>query len=143
VSQLDLNEISVVASIGYAGNKVRGALVLIASTAAIETWLGAMGEPNHGADVCDTLGEFSNMLLGRLKGRLLSDGMPILLSTPTTATGSRLRLADPAGSHRQLVFEGPSWDLEVRIGATFEEGFALEGPENREVAAEAGEMMLF
>jgi CheY-specific phosphatase CheX len=143
ISQLDVNAQSVVASIGYAGDKIRGALVLIASRPAIESWLWALGEPNGGGDVCDTLGEFSNMLLGRLKGRLLSDGLPILLSTPTTAVGSGLRLARPAGAHVRLVFEGPNWDLEVLIGATFEEGFLFNEPAKREVAAEAGEMLLF
>jgi len=143
VSQLDVNAQSVVASIGYAGEKVRGALVLIASRSAVETWLWAIGEPNGGSDVCDTLGEFSNMLLGRLKGRLLAEGLPVLLSTPTTAAGSGLRMARPAGAHVRLVFDGPTWDLEVLISATFEEGFSFKEPAKREVAAEAGEMMLF
>jgi CheY-specific phosphatase CheX len=142
-SQFDLNEQSVVASIGYAGEKVRGALVLIASRSAIESWLVALGEPSAGADVCDTLGEFSNMLLGRLKGRLLAEGLPILLSTPTTAAGSGLRLARSAGSSALLSFAGPGWTLEVRIGATFEDGFAFTAPNNGEAVAEAGDMMLF
>lgn len=142
-SELDVNAESVVTSIGYAGDKVRGALVLIAVRAAIESWLRAIGEPNAGADICDTLGEFGNMLLGRLKGRLLSEGLPILLSTPTTAIGNGLRLARPAGSHVRLIFDGPNWDFAVLVGATFEEGFSFNEPAKRAVAAEAGEMMLF
>jgi CheY-specific phosphatase CheX len=142
-SELDLELPAVVASIGYAGAKFRGALVLIASTPAIESWLRALGEPSGSVDVCDTLGEFSNMLLGRLKGHLLQRGLPILLSTPTTAVGKNLRVARSLGPSALLSFTGPGWTLEVRIGATFEADFAFEAPERREAVAEAGDMMLF
>src|SRR5882762_1544326 len=59
------------AVIGYAGKGVRGALILIATEATVCAWMTAVGLPD--GDVADTLGEFSNMLLGRLKARLLRD----------------------------------------------------------------------
>jgi CheY-specific phosphatase CheX len=133
---------TIMAMIGFAGAKIRGALVLTASRSAVESWLAALGEPD-GTDVCDTLGEFSNMLLGRLKARLLPEGFPILLSTPTTASGGGLRLSTPVRPSAWLAFEGPSWRLDVRIDATFEEGFDLQAAEGREAAADAGEMLLF
>jgi hypothetical protein len=136
-------EVSVAAIIGYAGEKVRGALILVASRPAIESWLVALGSPDVNGDVCDTLGEFSNMLLGRLKGRLLPEGFPILLSTPTTAFGSGFTLARPAGPSKWLAFDGPGWRLGVRIDATFDDGFALQVRADREAAVEAGDMMLF
>jgi CheY-specific phosphatase CheX len=142
-TQLGADEPTVVASIGYAGDKVRGALVLVASAVAIESWLSAMGEQSRGADLCDTLGEFSNMLLGRLKGHLLADGLPILMSTPTTALGHALHLAYPAGLHERLNFDGPNWVLEVLIATTFEDGFVRKTPEQGQAVAEAGEMLLF
>jgi CheY-specific phosphatase CheX len=135
-------EASVAAIIGYAGEKVRGALILVASRPAIESWLLGLG-PGVNGDVCDTLGEFSNMLLGRLKGRLSPEGFPILLSTPTTAFGSGFTLARPAGPSRWLAFDGPGWRLGVRIDATFDDGFALQVREDRGPAAEAGDIMLF
>ena len=64
------HEASVLGVIGYVGDKVRGALVLVTSQSTIEAWHSAMGGLEN-ADVCDTLGEYSNMLLGHLKGRLL------------------------------------------------------------------------
>jgi CheY-specific phosphatase CheX len=135
---------SVMAVIGYAGDKVRGALVLTTRRPAIETWLAALGEAVENADVCDALGEFSNMLLGRLKGRLLPEGFPILLSTPTTALGGGLRLSNPVRPSVWLAFEGPpSWRLDVRLDATFEEGFALQPSDGRQGGAEAGDMLLF
>ena len=140
-AQLVSDDRSVVAVIGYAGEKVRGALVMVASRPVIEGWLAAMGESS--ADVCDTLGEFSNMLLGRLKGRLLPEGFPILLSTPTTAFGGSLRMSRPVRPSNWLTFAGAGWRLDLRVDATFEEGFALQAREARETPADAGDMMLF
>ena len=136
-------ESSFAAIIGYAGEKVRGALVLVALRPAIESWLVALGGIDMEGDVCDTLGEFSNMLLGRLKGRLLPDGFPILLSTPTTAFGAGFTLARPPGPSRWLKFDGPGWSFGVRIDAVFDEGFALSPRGDRGAVAEAGDMVLF
>lgn len=134
---------SVLAIIGYAGVKVRGALIMVASQPAVESWLVALGEPDTNGDVCDTLGEFSNMLLGRLKACLLPEGLPILLSTPTTASGIGLSLARAVTPSTWLTFDGPGWMLNVRIDGTFEDGFALQEQEDREDPAHAGDMMLF
>jgi CheY-specific phosphatase CheX len=134
---------AVPASIGYAGKKVRGALVMVASMAAIQSWLSALNGADAKGDVCDTLGEFSNMLLGRLKGRLLREGFPILLSTPTMAFGSGFTLARPVGPSTWLAFDGPGWVLRVRIDATFEDGFTLQAGKDREAPAEAGDLLLF
>ena len=142
-SQINLEEPSVMACIGYAGAKFRGALVLIASKRAVDIWLRAMGEPVIEVDICDTLGEFSNMLLGRLKGHLLQKGLPILLSTPTTAAGKNLRVARSLGPSSLLSFAGADWSVEVRVGATFEADFVFEMPAQSEAVAEAGELMLF
>jgi CheY-specific phosphatase CheX len=135
---------SCAAIIGYAGEKVRGALVMIAANTAIQSWLSVLeGTDAHGNPCCDALGEFSNMLLGRLKARLLPEGFPILLSTPTTAFGAGFTLAPSAGTSAWLSFDGPGWDFSVRIDATFDEGFALQDVADRETAAQAGEMLLF
>jgi CheY-specific phosphatase CheX len=134
---------SVIASIGYAGAKVRGALVMVASMAAVQSWLTALNGPDSAGDVCDTLGEFSNMLLGRLKGRLLREGFPILMSTPTMAFGSGFTLKRPVGPSTWLSFDGPGWLLGVRIDATFEDGFTLQAHKDREAPAEAGDLLLF
>jgi CheY-specific phosphatase CheX len=143
-SRADHAERSYVASIGFAGDKVRGSLVLITTKTAIESWLAAMGAPSsEEADVSDAVGEFSNMLLGRLKARLLGEGLAILLSTPTTTIGTELHVMRPAGGCAALTFDGPGWALEVRLTASFEEGFALVRPDPKDSAAEAGDMMFF
>jgi CheY-specific phosphatase CheX len=134
---------SCAAIIGYAGDKVRGALVMIAEKTAVQSWLSKLEGADPEGNQCDALGEFSNMLLGRLKARLLPEGFPILLSTPTTAFGAGFTLAPSVGPSAWLSFEGPGWEFHVRIDATFDEGFALQAVADREAAVEAGEMMLF
>jgi CheY-specific phosphatase CheX len=128
--------------IGYVGHKVRGALVLLASRAAVEHWHAAMGGLEK-PDVCDTLGEFANMILGNLKGRLLPEGFPILLSTPTTASAGELRLPPAVTPSAVVSFQGTGWRLDVRLDATFEEGFALQDQSERTIAANAGDVMIF
>jgi CheY-specific phosphatase CheX len=134
---------SIVAVIGYAGEKVRGALVLMATRSAVESWLAALGENVESTDVFDTVGEFSNMLLGRLKARLSPQGFPILLSTPTTASGDGLRLSKPPGASSWQAFEGSGWRLDVRIDATFEPGFVLQESRQETTAMDAGDTLLF
>ena len=75
------------ASIGYVGRGVKGVLILAATRAAAEAWTSAAGGMD--CDLVDAVGEFSNMLLGRLKGRLLREGIPI--SPRNTDDGHRRR----------------------------------------------------
>jgi hypothetical protein len=136
------DEKAVLGVIGYAGHKVRGALVLLTSRSAVEQWHARIGGLER-TDVCDTLGEFSNMLLGNLKGRLVREGFPILLSTPTTASAGELRLPPAVAPSRVFSFDGVAWRLDVRLDATFEDGFALREANERTWAAAAGEVVIF
>lgn len=133
-------EREVAASIGFTATKMRGVLMLKASEASITRWLDAMGMA--GGDLPDTLSEFSNMLLGRIKGRLLREGLPITLATPTATAGSGLRFSVPPGESVCRAFEGNDWSITVRMDATFEADFAID-PTAVEDAAEAGECILF
>ncbi len=122
------------------GNKVRGALILLARAETIESWNLSRGTGTP--DACDSLGEFSNMLLGALKSRLIKRGLPIFLSLPTTALVRQLRLAPSEGASRWLSFDGPSGELKVRVDAVFEDGFELaDQPE--QAPATAGDVLLF
>jgi CheY-specific phosphatase CheX len=114
------------AVIGYAGEGLRGALLLMVEEPAVHSWMDAVGVPD--GDVSDTLAEFSNMVLGRLKERLLPIGISIIATTPTAATGRGLRLSDNPGPTSWSAFDGNGWRLRVRLEARFAEGFQpLEG----------------
>jgi CheY-specific phosphatase CheX len=128
--------------IGYVSEGVRGALVLAATPSAVRAWRVAYDGDASG-DLCDTIGEFSNMLLGRLKTRLLPEGLSILLATPTTAIGLDLGFPPPGATSAWLEFQGQPGRVSVRLEALFDRNFVLQKPEVEEAVAEAGEMMLF
>ena len=141
-AQLTTSERSAAAIIGFAGEKVRGALILCASNTSIERWMAVLGAGP--GEENDTLGEFSNMLLGRLKGRLLAEGVTLLLSTPTTTSGSDLRLSPPLVQSGTQFFAGDDWSVMARLDATFDSGFSRgASSSSMEAAAEAGDAMLF
>jgi hypothetical protein len=83
------------------------------------------------------------MLLGRLKAKLLPEGLPILLSTPTTAIGLNLGLAASGAASKWFAFRGGRWKAAVRMHATFDEDFRLRQDTPEETPADAGDMMLF
>jgi CheY-specific phosphatase CheX len=134
---------SVAAMIGYVGHQMRGALVLLASVEVIRQWQAAVGGLDPGLDVSDTLCEFSNMLLGRLKSHLLAEGMPILMCTPTAAFGRGLSLAPGQGVSAQFAFECPGWDFRIRLNATFDSDFTWTHSAPYAPPAIAGDVMLF
>jgi CheY-specific phosphatase CheX len=134
-------EPSNLAVMGFVGEGVRGALIMSASEASVVAWLEAMGETS--GDCADVLGEFANMLLGRLKTRLIPVGLPVQVSTPTIASGN-LRLSIPPVLSKWLVLEGEAWQLRIRLDTTFEPHFALRELGSTEAApAQAGEAIFF
>jgi CheY-specific phosphatase CheX len=138
---------AVMAVIGYASDDVRGALLLLGSCCAV----AALEPPEMkhaplpGEDVLrDVLGEFSNMLLGRIKNRLEHHVLPALVSTPTTVYGADLELPAPRGGMSAWhSFTAQSEAIFVRFDATFEPGFVLaRAPRVGPVPAE-GEVVMF
>jgi CheY-specific phosphatase CheX len=129
------------AVIGFVGTGVRGALVMVALESAIRAWLDAVGE--SGSDPADAVGEFSNMLLGRLKSRLLGEGLTLQLATPATAIGTGLKLSNPPPQSAWVALESANWGVEIRIEAHFSRDFALESNARLSAPALAGEGILF
>jgi CheY-specific phosphatase CheX len=138
------DEKAVMAVIGYAGETLRGTLVLLTTKEKVRDWQPGFIEPNAPPEVIhDTVGEFANMLLGRLKRALLERGVSFFMTTPATASGTRLSLPSSHGGHSAWHrFEGSAGRIDVRIDSTFDKGFAFNTAP-REAAATAGDMMLF
>lgn len=129
------------AVLGFVGDGVRGSLVMVALESAVRTWLGAMGDAD--GDPADVLGEFANMLLGRLKTRLLPEGLPLQVSTPATASGKGIRLAGAPEHSEWVSLAGASWQAKVRLDMTFDASFTLRRGEGHEDPAQAGDAIFF
>jgi CheY-specific phosphatase CheX len=139
---------SVMAVIGFAAESVRGAVLLLTSRAVVDVLqpeeVRATGLPDD-VVLCDVLGEFANMLLGRIKNQLAKRSLAPFMATPTTFVGEDLALPAPKSGlsawHRFACAPG---DIFVRLDATFDSEFALApeveatGPQLSE-----GDMMLF
>jgi CheY-specific phosphatase CheX len=134
-------ELYCMSSIGYVGDGVRGVLVLAAPHTAAKAWTEAAGVAE--CDYTDTIGEFSNMLLGHLKMRLLGEGMVISLATPTTVSGASLRFSMPPGCSRWHFFDGPGWRFGARLDASFDSSFEVRAVDVTRQPAVAGETILF
>jgi CheY-specific phosphatase CheX len=145
VKPVTYNGITVTSTVGFAGENLRGALVISTSLAAVQRWQIHLGGGESSSETAsDIIGEFSNMLLGRLKYSLLLRGVTILLATPTTAMGEHMTLPPPPGCPSQwLRFDGEAGRVDVRLDISFaaDFAFALEAP--REAPAGAGDMMMF
>lgn len=133
------DEQSVVAVISYTGDAVSGAVTLVAPEWAVREWLQAIGVAD--CDVLDTVGEFSNMLLGRLKAKLLHEGVTVMAATPTTTPRNQIQLS--TGPARWSAFDGPGWQVALRLDAAFEPGFELSAASQAPEPADAGEAILF
>lgn len=138
----------VMAVIGYAGRSARGALLILTSRAVVAR---LVPEELRRCDVPaelamrDVLGEFANMLLGRVKNRLLARNMAPMLTTPTTVFGDGLQVPAPtSGMSAWHTFSGAAGELFVRFDATFQPDFALGDVHDGDQAPPAeGEMIAF
>ena len=122
---------SVMSVLGYGAESVRGSVVLLTSRHVVDVLrpaeLQASGLATEDVLLRDVLGEFANMLLGRVKNKLSTRSFAPMLATPTTVLGDDLALPAPRSGlsawHRFAAAEG---DIFVRLDATFEPHFALD-----------------
>jgi CheY-specific phosphatase CheX len=143
---VDIKGPAVMAVIGYAAPTIRGALLLLTSRAVVATLQPAelRDEPPTEALLRDVLGEFCNMLIGRMKNRLVSRGVAPFLSTPTTIFGDDLKLPVPtSGVSAWQRFSSPAGDIHLRLDATFEADFAFKPEEASAALPVEGDTILF
>jgi hypothetical protein len=148
VGALDIKGPAVMAIIGYASGNIRGALLIVTSRDVVcslqpEEVRAAFKSSEE--SLRDVLGEFANMLAGRVKNQLLSRKIAPFLSTPTTVLGDHIQLPVPtSGMSAWHNFAGASGSIFVRFDATFETEFALASPPDANAAPFAeGDVVLF
>jgi CheY-specific phosphatase CheX len=119
---------AIAATIGYAGEAMRGSLLLLApSDGAMALWPPETEIKPTAVAMRDLIGEFANMLVGRLKLKLLAHDVVILLGTPTTSSGAGLCIDGVPGSACVwLAFESPTGELFVRFDAMLVPNFEMK-----------------
>jgi CheY-specific phosphatase CheX len=130
----DSDEVMFSGVMGFVGDSVRGTCLLAAPRAAVEA-----AAPN-GAAARDWVGELSNQLVGRLKGKLLARGATIALSTPVVVRGVKLSPL-PRTDVEPVVFQSPGGKVLVWLEVEVEDGFQLG--EERALQATEGELLVF
>jgi len=138
----------VMSVVGFATTGVRGSLLLLSPRAVVMELVPpevrASSTPIEHL-LRDVLGEFANMLAGRLRNRLIAHGIDPLVSTPMTVLGDEIIVPAPkSGISAWNRFVGPEIDLFVRLDATFETSFTLAPPDAAQgPQVHEGEMVLF
>ena len=110
---------SVVATLGFTGNLVKGTLLIVGRTDSLRTThpMTAMGADVTDNDLSDWGGEISNQVLGRFKNAMLPYGIDLKMSVPSVVRGTEMQLAGVQGGDR--ILRG------VRGGADLVFGVAL------------------
>jgi CheY-specific phosphatase CheX len=118
----------IVASIGFGGRDIRGAVTVIASP---ELWSAFAKPMLEGAEVSpalllDVAGEACNLLAGRFRNELLRYGVELACGTPTMVAGDVSELHGTSAEHSAWrAFAGEWGGVQVRFDASFREGFQL------------------
>ncbi len=124
---------------GFGGRQMRGALVLAATQEPLE-----MTNPGGFSSQRDWICELANQLMGRVKNRLLSVGVEILLATPAGLSGENLN-PTPGKLRSPQVFAVDHGFVCVWIDCEFSQGFELQMTPSGgfEAALPEGETILF
>ncbi|MBL8719854.1 MAG: chemotaxis protein CheX [Myxococcales bacterium] len=132
-----------IAVLGFAGEHLRGAVVLEAPEGVLERSLPC-GEPTPEA-VLDWAGELANQLCGRIKNRLLGHGIVIQLATPTIISGQVTTVtAEPTAKAAHQFQTDRGEGIAVRFSALpSPEIVFLPLVESSESAVDEGDCLLF
>lgn len=124
---------------GFGGEKLRGALVLVSTVEPLESTHHGDAASRH-----DWIRELSNQLMGRVKNRLLPLGAEVLLATPAAISGKNLKLTPNVPSAVQ-AFEGGGGVVCAWIEYESCDGFELASTprETSEPVLLEGEFLLF
>lgn len=134
----------IVAVLGFTSDEMKGSLLMAADL----DWAAATHPTGAEADqqaLRDWMGEIANMVLGRVKNRLIRRTVVLNMATPTAIVGRDLDIPSPRTSEQRwsrFVQEGHQ--VLARFDVVTSDGYELppESADAEESAAE-GELMLF
>jgi Chemotaxis phosphatase CheX len=135
---LPLDSLLYCSIMGFGGRQVRGALGLVSTHEPLERTHAGAALSQH-----DWICELSNQLMGRVKNRLLSLGVEVLLATPAAISGKNLDLTRKRQSPQ--VFQAEAGWVAVWVECEFTDGFELPTTPSGtlEAALPEGEALLF
>ncbi len=139
---------AVMAIVGYVSESVCGAVLLLTSREVVARLVPPevrRCDLESEAVLRDVLGEFANMLAGRVKNQLVVRDVAPLLTPPTTVFGDDLELPAPkSGMSAWHRFAAPGGDVFVRFDASFEADFELGAADaTKAPPVREGEMLLW
>jgi CheY-specific phosphatase CheX len=144
---VDAMDDAFVATIGFGGESVRGALTFAAPREVLLRThpLAAQQIDAPETELLDWCSEISNQLLGRVKNKLLAYETPIFLSTPSAMHGRQVRLHSPTSASCVRLRSYRLDERRVAVGWSGEasRGFALGEPRAAANVAHESEMIEF
>lgn len=133
----------ILASIGFGGRDMKGALVLLADTSLWES-LAPADQPEDPALLSDMVGEHANMLLGRLRNMVLPLGAEVATAMPSSVSGSDLALDPrPSAKPEWHVFRSDRGPLFVRLTVAFRKDFAFAEETPWSIRPNAADLLIF
>ncbi len=142
----DIDGDAVMAVIGYGAPTIRGAVLILTSRAVVVALQPKEleSDPPTETTLRDVLGEFCNMLVGRVNNQLVARDVELFASTPATVFGNQLVLPVPTGGMSAWhTFASAAGRIHVRLDATFSLQFKLSTSVQPEAHPVEGEMVLF
>ena len=139
----------VMSIMGFGGETMRGALCLFVSRSAARVLLppGLSEDEMGGIDetdlVRDAVGEFSNMIVGRVKNQLLERGIVLVLAIPGTAVASDVCLPKSRPTAVWLELKTMADPVYVQIEAAVSADFRLPSIAPVFAVLGEGELMTF
>jgi CheY-specific phosphatase CheX len=122
------------------GGRLKGSLVLSMSADLVRA-----SHPTRSVDpseLADWIAELANLVLGRVKARLLTHGLALDLCTPLALSARALRFERFAGTPVVYAFEAGAEKVFVVFDAIADEGLGL-APMRAGVVASPGDVITF
>jgi len=130
-------------SVGFSG-ELRGNAIIAANEDLLRKMVTHVGLDPDTICVSDWVGELANQLVGRVKARLLSHGLTVMLAVPTSVVGTDLAFPT-TGTIDRFVFALPTGALALHFCADVEAHYVLPPRAHPPTIAppDCGEMLLF
>ena len=131
----------ILGTVGFGGNDMKGALAILAAETLWRS-IASPGLPQADHLLADMVGEFSNMLLGRLRNSMLALGADATTGIPSAICGTNL-IVDRTTAAGWHVFRSDRGLVFVRLQVAFRRGFQFGEDAKWSVRPNDADLILF